>query len=87
MGIVQMTLLHYACHNGRDCFVRELLEIRASPNFEAQGLRRDVSRDTPLHLAVLRQNESCVSHLLAYKAMLLLLLFFPVYSDSIVCDI
>jgi ankyrin repeat protein len=69
-GFVQKTLLHFACEKGRDTFVRELLEIKASPNVQARGLPGKVSRDTPLHLAVLHQQESCVGHLLAYKAII-----------------
>ena len=66
-GIVQKTLLHFACEKGRDVFVRELLEIKASPNVQAQGLQGKVARETPLHLAVLHQHDSSVRYLLAYK--------------------
>ena len=76
-GVVQKTLLHFACEKGRDTFVLELLEMKASPNVQAQGLPGKVSRETPLHLAVLHQHESCVCHLLAFKAM-----FSSFYDDS-----
>ena len=69
-GVVQKTLLHFACEKGRDTFVLELLEIKASPNVHAQGLPGRVSRETPLHVAVLHQHESCVCHLLVFKAFL-----------------
>jgi hypothetical protein len=68
-GFVQKTLLHFACAKGRDAFVRELLEIKANPNVQARGLPGKVSQDTPLHLAVLHQQESCVGHLLAYNVI------------------
>jgi hypothetical protein len=70
-GDFQRTLLHLACKNGKNDFVRELLEIRANPNTTSQGLSGEFSRCTPLHLAVRHQNATCVSLLLSYTAILL----------------